>query len=211
MMSKEKESPILLNKDKWQECETCVKGKFTRADIPKEGNQDNIAKQVGERIVLDSWGPTPNKGPSGEQYALILRDQYSGYITVFTLKLKSDAASCISKYINMFESQTKHKIKCIRFDNAKEFYSDKLRKLYADNGIRIEKTHAHSSFSNGLAERSIRFIIDGTRTNLLEASLNKDYWPYAALYTAKCHNNTLNLKSNKTRVSYLITAQMSTK
>jgi transposase InsO family protein len=77
----------------------------------------------------------------------------------------------------MFESQTSQRIKRIRFDNAKEFCSNNLLKLYADDGIKIEKTHPHSSFSNGLAERTIRFIIDGTRTNLLQADLNKNFWP----------------------------------
>ncbi len=54
--------------------------------------------------------------------------------------------------------------------------------IYSNKGIKIEKTHPYSSFSNGLAERTIRFVIDGTRAILSGSNLDKKYWPYAVKY-----------------------------
>ncbi len=118
-MSNKNMLPYEIKENSWSACTECEKTKTTRSNIPKKGNDGNKPMKVGERIVLDIWGPTSYEGPNKEKYALVIRDQYSGYITVFPLKRRSDSNDVIKHYINRFNNQTGEKIITIRFDNAK--------------------------------------------------------------------------------------------
>ena len=53
---------------------------------------------------------------------------------------------------------------------------------------RHEKSKAYIHESNAVAERQVRSVTEGVRTNLLQASVSHVYWPYALEHTCTAFN-----------------------
>ena len=66
----------------------------------------------------DLVGPTRTKGLKGEQYFMLLVDDYTRMIVVFFLKNKSEAFENFNIYKQMVENEMDSKIKCLRYDNG---------------------------------------------------------------------------------------------
>ena len=73
------------------------------------------------------------------------------------------------------------------------FYSDRAPEL-VKAADQLEWKHVQStnyiSKANAIAERNVRAIIEGTRTNLEQAGLHHTYWPHAAKHYCMAHNIT---------------------
>jgi hypothetical protein len=58
------------------------------------------------------------KGLNGEQYFMLLIDDYTRMTAVCFLKKKSEAFECFRIFKEMVENETDLKIKCLRSDNG---------------------------------------------------------------------------------------------
>jgi hypothetical protein len=63
------------------------------------------------------------KGLKGEQYFMLLVDDYTRMTTFFFLNKKSETFKNFKTYKEMVETETELKIKCLRSVNAREFTS----------------------------------------------------------------------------------------
>lgn len=169
-------------------CIECIKGKMSRIPFPKKSNSKT--SQVLDLIHADV-GCVPNTpSPSGTKYFLTLIDDYSRFIEIYFMKCKSEVASCIKEYATKVENQFGRKIKRIRSDQGGEFSSNELTRFYKAEGIQVQYTAGYSPQQNGVAERRNRHLIEMARCMLLDAGMEKCYWP-EALNTAAYLQNVL--------------------
>jgi transposase InsO family protein len=80
-------------------------------------------------VHIDLFGLTRTKGLNGEQYFMLL------YVFL-SLRKKSEAFEYFKIYMEMVETETNSKIKCLRSNNGGEFTSKEYMDLYSENGIK---------------------------------------------------------------------------
>jgi hypothetical protein len=86
--------------------------------------QRNTLQQNHWRLCThDLCGPMRTKGLNGEQYFMLLIDDFTRMTAVCFLKKKSEAFECFRIFKEMVENETDLKIKCLRSDNGGEFTS----------------------------------------------------------------------------------------
>ena len=108
--------------------------------------------------------------------ALVIKDVAAGFGYAYPSALKS-AEECTCAFQH-FTSSSK--------DVVKNFYSECAPELNAAAKTmkwHREKSKAYLHQTNAIAERQVRSVTDGTRTNLLQAGVSHVYWPYALEHT----------------------------
>ena len=69
-------------------CEACTAGKLTMKPFPKESFMH--AKEFGERVHWDLWGPTSMKSLGGKSYAAVHKDDVTWTVKPYFLAKKSE-------------------------------------------------------------------------------------------------------------------------
>ena len=131
-----------------------------------------------ELIHINLSGPHP-QGYDGLQYLMVVIDDFTRFINVYLLKDRSQALFALKKYRQEMESRIGKKLRAIRSDQARELQSKEFNDYLMNNQIRREKSTAHLSQQNGIAERAIQEINKIARKNMIAASAPKKYWPEA--------------------------------
>ena len=137
-------------------CEACCLGKSTRAVKPKTAHREATGPYQQFSIDICHFRA---KGRNGETCSLLIWDKYSGKISNYNLRTRSEALGALKNFF------AKHRLKdtnaqmqiVMRSDNAQEFLSRKVHALCDEYGVTIrrELSCAFSSFQNGGAERAI--------------------------------------------------------
>jgi transposase InsO family protein len=147
--------------DKMDFCETCLESKITRSRIPKTSNKEY--RRVGELIYSDIWGPSPIQSYNNCRYVVTFIDAFSKYIVAIPIQNKGEVFGLFKAYVSLVETQLNVKVKALRSDNGGEYISNRMKKFCVEKGIQQQLTHTYSSFENGVAERTNRILIEGTR------------------------------------------------
>ena len=168
------------------QCEVCIRGKQMVAPYLKES--ETKVEEIGDLIVLDTWGPSPVPGINGERYAWAFTDLRARHTTEAFGKERTEILGNFREYHTRLSNQHGVKIKRVRFDNAKEFVDGPFRQYLRDNGIEVDTTAPESSAQNGVAERSFRTLLDHVRALLIAANLPKSLWPLAFAHAVYLKN-----------------------
>src|SRR5215469_2473373 len=131
---------------------------FCKMTENKNRKADKHANGRLELIHCDLAGSFNPISMEGHKYATSFVDDYSGIISVYALKNKSDVLMATEKYLT--DVAPFGNIKCMRFDNATEFKSSKQ-----------EFCSPYSPFQNETVERSLRTIFEMARCLILESNL----------------------------------------
>jgi transposase InsO family protein len=114
-------------------CKHCQQGKQTKNMFKsKEYSTTRTLEIVHTRIV----GPVRTKGLKGEQYFMLLVNDYTRMIAVCFLKKKSKLFENFKIYKEMVENEVDSKIKCLISDNGGEFTSKEFMDLCKKHGIK---------------------------------------------------------------------------
>ena len=100
-------------------CSGCELGKFTRSPL-KIGR--NRANRIGELIHSDVWGPIATPSLGGARYYVTFKDDFSGYLTVYFMKKKSEVPAYLRLYAAMLLNETGNYILTLRSDNGRAEY-----------------------------------------------------------------------------------------
>ncbi len=176
-------------------CSICVKGKLSRNNIPKISTTKTT--MVGELVHSDVWGPAQNNSYRNYRYFVTFIDDFSKYIVTIPIEAKSDVLYNFKCYVNLVETQINVKIKCLRSDNGGEYVSKEFHQYCRGKGIKRQLTVPHSSFQNGVAERTNRTLIEGIRCLLIGAQMEKKYWCEAVVHITYIRNMVLQGKEEK--------------
>ena len=111
--------------------------------------------------------------------------------------------------LGIFPSKTKKKEAVLQFINTFDDAIPQIRRIWTDGGpefaaaaktIRQQRPFAHyvsipgRATSNGKAENSNRLVVEGGRCNLIQASFNEAWWPFAVAFWTTMYNA---FKTNK--------------
>jgi len=168
-------------------CGVCTEGKFPNSRSRKADTKASAPLQL---VHSDLAGPIEPTSHEGYKYALSFTDDFSGAVTVYFLKNKSDTTLATEKFLA--DSAPYGTIKCIRSDNGTEYTSNAFQSLLRGKGIRHETSSPYSPHQNGTAERQWRTLFEMGRCLLLEKGLAKVLWPYAVQTAAYIRNRCYN-------------------
>lgn len=116
-------------------CEACIKGKLASTPIPTLTT--TRATRPLERVHMDIWGPAPCESLNGHLYYLIIVDDFSRWMTLLSMRHKSDALPFFKSYtarVENLHSAAGHKITHVRTGNGGEFLSNLVKAFMAEKG-----------------------------------------------------------------------------
>src|SRR6202034_1879402 len=180
-------------------CDGCFKGKASRTAIPDAAT--HRASVPLELVHSDICGPMNVESIGGCSYFITFIDDYSRYIVVKTMKLKSEALKHFLDYKAWAENGTGYKIKTLRTDGGGEYSSDEFSAALKQHGISRQQTPPYTPQHNGVAERANRTIVESARSMLYHADLGKSYWGEAVL-TAVYIRNRVRTKALVAKTPY---------
>lgn len=166
-------------------CEPCAYGKLSRRPFKTRLVR---AQSVGEIIHADLC-EAEQVSMGGNKYFLVLKDDYSKFRQVFTLKNKSETGVKISSYILKAERNGIN-IREIITDGGREFNNQVVKQFLDSKGIQLRIVMPYTHEQNGGAERENRILVEMSRTMLKAAELPKELWAEAVSTAAYVLNLT---------------------
>jgi transposase InsO family protein len=127
-------------------------------------------------------GPFETSTPSGKRYALIFVDDYSRRTFVRLLKTKDEFFKEFQELDNVIEVETTKRVAFLRSDSDGAYTSGELAEYCRKRGIQRQFSTAYNQFQNGVAERTIRTLVEMTRTMLIHAFAPKSMWGECICY-----------------------------
>ena len=105
---------------KAQICEACQRGKQHRLPFPNERNR---SQNKFDLIHSDVWGPAQNVSLGGSRYFVSFIDDYTRHTWIYLIEKKSEVFDCFRDLKGFVETESGRKIKCLRSDGGKEYFS----------------------------------------------------------------------------------------
>ena len=151
-------------------CEICQRTKITRAPCRRRiGRVEPRAENVGDLITADHKivsGSCESRNNHG--YAVVVQDLATQWIQSYPCKTKTsqETQRSLQKFL-----EPKRKPKVIYTDNSLEF-----GKACEDLSWNRCTSTPHRSETNGIAERTVRRVKEGTSAVLLQSGLDEKWW-----------------------------------
>ena len=111
----------------------------------------------------------------GSRYFVTFIDDYTWHTWACLIEKKSEVFSNFLK-VSLAEWESGRKIKCIRSDGKKEYFSDQFLSYLQKEGIQREFSYRYTPEHNGVAEWKNQTIEEAALAMLEEKHLAKFYW-----------------------------------
>ena len=151
-------------------CEICKRTKITRAPCRRR-NGEAVPRAVnfGDLITADHKVLCDNcESRNNHRYAIVVQDLATQWIQAYPCKNKTsqETQRSLQKFL-----EPERKPKVIYTDNSLEF-----GKACDDLSWNHCTSTPHRSETNGIAERAVRRVKEGTSAVLLQSGLNESWW-----------------------------------
>ena len=151
-------------------CEICKRTKITRA-LCRRRNGEAVPRAVnfGDLITADHKVLSDNcESRNNHRYAIVVWDVATQWIQAYPCKTKTsqETQRSLQKFL-----EPERKPKVIYTDNSLEF-----GKACEDLSWNHCTSTPHRSETNGIAERAVRSVKEGTSAVLLQSNLNESWW-----------------------------------
>ncbi|KAH3899240.1 uncharacterized protein SCDLUD_004673 [Saccharomycodes ludwigii] len=195
----------ILNSEKYPKCPTC---QLSKGIHDKSTSSTTTYKQPLSVIMVDICGGFRYKEQTEARYFLTIVDAFSRYITVISLKRKSDATSSLITWITQIENffaanGYNYRLGTIRSDHGGEFDNNNFHEYLQKKGVKHEFTVSHSSYQNGIAERTHRTIEERMRALMIGGKVPPYLWT-EALQTSVYIINRTPRPFNNNKIPYCI-------
>ena len=151
-------------------CEICKRTKITRAPCSRRnGEAVPRAENFGDLITADHKVLSDNcESRNNHRYAVVVQDQATQWIQAYPCETKTsqETQRSLQKFLEPERSP-----KVIYTDNSLEF-----GKACGDLSWNHCTSTPHRSETNGIAERAVRRVKEGTSAVLLQSGLNESWW-----------------------------------
>jgi hypothetical protein len=175
------------------DCADCQTGKAHQ--VPHPLSTRVRANDVLERIHVDLVGQVTPTSLGGSRYFMLVRDEFSTYLSIFFLASKSQVVDLIQQYIIKATTLTQKRVRIIRSDNGSEFRNVAMTHLCQTEGIIQEFSSPRTPEQNGEIERANRTVIESTRAMLLASGLPANLWGEAAMTAVFLKNRLTNKRT----------------
>ena len=165
-------------------CEIWQRTKITRAPCRRRnGEAVPRAENFGDLITADQKVLSEScESRNNHRYAIVVQDLATQWIQSYPCKTKTSQES--QRSLQKFLEPDK-KPKVIYTDNSLEFC-----KACEDLSSNHCTSTRHRSETNGIAERAVRRVNEGTSAVLLQSGLNENWWADSM----ECHTNLRNVQ-----------------
>ena len=164
------EHSVFTHFPKDRNCEICKRTKITRAPCRRRnGEAVPRAANFGDLITADQKVLSDNcESRNNHRYAVVVQDLATQWIQAYPCKNKTsqEAQRSLQKFL-----EPERKPKVIYTDNSLEFC-----KACEDLSWNHCASTPHRSETNGIAERAVRRVKEGTSAVLLQSGLNESWW-----------------------------------
>ena len=151
-------------------CEICKRTKITRAPCRRRnGGAVPRAENFGDLITADHKVLSDNgESRNNHRYAVVVQDLATQWIQAYPCKSRTsqETQRSLQKFL-----EPERKPKVIYTDNSLEF-----GKACEDLSWNHCTSTPHRSETNGIAERAVRRVKEGTSAVLLQSGLNESWW-----------------------------------
>ena len=151
-------------------CEICLRTKITRAPCRRRiGGAVLRAENFGDLITADHKVLSESReSRNNHRYVIVVQDLATQWIQSYPCKHKTsqETQRSLQKFL---ESERKPKV--IYSDNSLEF-----GKACEDLSWNHCTSAPHRSETNGIAERAVRRVKEGTSAELLQSGLDENWW-----------------------------------
>ena len=151
-------------------CEICKRTKITRAPCRRRnGEAVPRAEKFGDLITADHKVLSDNcESRNNHRYAVVVQDLATQWIQAYPCKTKTsqETQRSLQKFL-----EPERNPKVIYTDNSLEF-----GKACEDLSWNHCTSTPHRSETNGIAERAVRRVKEGTSAVLLQSGLNESWW-----------------------------------
>ena len=151
-------------------CEICKRTKITRAPCRRRnGEAVPRAANFGDLVTADHKVLSENcESRNNHRYAVVVQDLATQWIQSYPCKTKTsqETQRSLQKFL-----EPERKPKVIYTDNSLEF-----RKACEDLSWNHCTSSPHRSETNGIAERAVRRVKEGTSAVLLQSGLDENWW-----------------------------------
>ena len=153
--------------------ETCQRTKITRAPCRRRiGGVVNRAENFGDLITADRKVLSENcESRNNHRNAVVVQDLATQWIQSYPCKTKTSQETQRS-FQKFLEPEWKPKV--IHTDNSLEF-----GKACEDLSWNHCTSTPHRSETNGIAERAVRRVKEGTSAVLLQSGVNENWWAHS--------------------------------
>jgi hypothetical protein len=172
-----------------EDCEACIRGKFTRVAIPKS-HPTPRSSAPWDIVWSDVWGPPSTTAKGGYRYYISFTDDYSRHTHLYLMKTKSEAFDCYCTFAAMVRTQFGKEIRALHSDRGGEFTSDVFTQYLKDHGTRRSLTAHDTPEMNGVAERLNYTIANHSRAMIDASGLPKSTWGHAVQYAVWTKNRS---------------------
>ena len=138
------------------------------------------------------------------KYVLIIIDGYSRFVTIYFMKLKSEANEYMMKYIAFAERQQENNVKQIITDSGGEFTNNQILEWYRTKGIIHKRLASHAgshAAQLNLSERVNQSITNMTKAMIIQSGLPNSFW-IEAMETACYIKNRIQGKGSQYKTPY---------
>ena len=185
--------PVSIKKGKAHDCDACKTANATRVPHPGKSYRPS---HVGRLIHGDLAGPF-KRSHHGFLYFLVLVDDHSRFKQVYFLKHKSEALKRVRSFVaklNALASIGKPEpvriVGQLHVDNAGEFLSREFTEYLDTESITRTTCPPHVHQLNGVAERSIRSIMEIVRATREASQCPISFWPHLVEHAVDVLNRT---------------------
>ena len=151
-------------------CEICQRTKSTRAPCRRRNGGAVLRAEIfGDLITADHKVLNENsESRNNHRYAVVVQDLATQWIHAYPCKTKTSQET--QRSLQKF-SEPDRKPKVIYTDNSLDF-----GKVCEDLSWNHCTSTPHRSETNGIAERAVRKVKEGTSAVLLQSDLNENWW-----------------------------------
>jgi transposase InsO family protein len=169
-------------------CEVCNLSKSERK--VSRTPQRRAAKPL-QRIHIDLIGHVKPETNHGQEYIVVITDDYSRYRWTFFISVKGDAHQTVVDFIKWSKLHCRpFQVTSIRIDQGTEFGIKSLQSFCVDNAIDLQYSAAYTPEQNGIAEASNKVIVTKARAMIIDSGLPQHMWNQAVIYATYIANRS---------------------
>ena len=164
-------------------CEYCMRAKMTR--VVSRQCPTRPATRPLERVHFDLSPSVPTVGTEGETGFCLLVDEYTGRKFARMIQRKSEVASILKEFKTWAETHFRVKLgevvllAGLRSDNESVNICHEVVDWCVANGISHDKSVIYEQWQNGVVERAMRTVWEGSEAMRKDAGAPASFWPHS--------------------------------
>lgn len=167
-------STIVFPVEKNKTHNVCLECQMEKShDLPFRSS-NFVSSEPLDLIFTDVWGPASMISTSGAKYYISFLDDYSKFLWLFPIKLKSDVEQVFLTFQAYVEKHFEIKIKAIQSNWVRAYRH--LNTYFKQNGINHRLACPHTHKQNGSIERKHQHIVEVGLRMLAHSNLPMIYW-----------------------------------